>query len=331
MQRPELSVVVASHDRPLRLRWLLNALAAQSLDPDRWEVVVGHDSAGPETEALLAEHPLARRGSLRSRGLPPGTAPPGANRNAALALARGTTIVFTDDDCRPPEGWLAAVIEASHHHAGAIIQGPVAPDPDEAVMLRSPFPRTQSFSAVPRPWAECANIIYPKALLERLGGFAQDMYTGEDTELSRRALAAGARIVGDERMLTYHAVEEGTAGDAVRGAPRWGDLALLIHRHPELRSELFLRVFWKREHALLLLAALGTGLSLRGGLDGGRRWRSPAGLLLALPWALQRNAHGRGVRGQARALVALPGWAAIDLAEIVVLARASRRHRALIL
>src|SRR6478735_4805058 len=81
---PEISVVVASHDRPVRLRWLLNALEEQTLARERWEVVVAHDSSGPETEALLRDHPLARDGTLRHASLPAGSAPPGANRNAAL-------------------------------------------------------------------------------------------------------------------------------------------------------------------------------------------------------------------------------------------------------
>ena len=75
--RPEISVVVASHDRPVRLRWLLNALEEQTLDPARWEVVVGHDSAGPETAELLATHPLARSGRLRHVALPPARRPRG--------------------------------------------------------------------------------------------------------------------------------------------------------------------------------------------------------------------------------------------------------------
>src|SRR6478672_2900983 len=72
----ELSVIVASHDRPLRLRWLLNALEAQTLDRALWEVVVGHDSAGPETEELLTTHPLAQAGVLRHVRLEPGTGTP---------------------------------------------------------------------------------------------------------------------------------------------------------------------------------------------------------------------------------------------------------------
>src|SRR5213593_4083172 len=58
MADPLISVVVPSHERPLRLRWLLNALEEQTLAREQWEVIVAHDS-GPETQELLREHPLA--------------------------------------------------------------------------------------------------------------------------------------------------------------------------------------------------------------------------------------------------------------------------------
>src|SRR4051795_3420857 len=82
---PEVSVVVASHDRPVRLRWLLNALEEQTLAPGRWEVIVAHDS-GADTETLLRSHPLARAGGLRHLRLAPGTGP-AAKRNAAWRAA----------------------------------------------------------------------------------------------------------------------------------------------------------------------------------------------------------------------------------------------------
>ena len=37
---PEISVALATRDRPVRLRWLLNALEEQTLARDRFEVVV---------------------------------------------------------------------------------------------------------------------------------------------------------------------------------------------------------------------------------------------------------------------------------------------------
>src|SRR6202040_3789959 len=106
-----------------------NALEEQTLPADDWEVVVAHDSSGPETEELLSTHPLAARGTLRHVTLPPGSAPPGANRNAAWRIARGSVIAFTDDDCRPPADWLQNALSAARRSPGAIVQGATRKDP----------------------------------------------------------------------------------------------------------------------------------------------------------------------------------------------------------
>lgn len=321
MSVPALSVVVASHDRALRLRWLLNALSEQTLERSLWEVVVGHDSSDAETERVLTEHPLARDGVLRATRRRPGTGLPGANRNAAMRLAAAPTIVFTDDDCRPPTDWLEQVLMAVREHPGAIIQGPVAADPDEEAMLRSTHPRTQSFEQVPRPWAECCNIVYPRELIERAGGFREDVATGEDADLNRRVLALGAAYVGEERMLTYHAVEEGSALDAIRGVWRWADLAALVKRHPQLRRQFHLGLFWKTGHFWLLVALLGLGRSRRR-----RAW-----IAAMIPWVLQHRSGRDDLRGAVRDILELPGWAAVDLAEVLALAGGSVRHRSLLL
>ncbi len=321
MRQLELSVVVASHDRPLRLRWLLNSLERQTLDRTLWEVVVSHDSRGPETDQLLANHGLAADGTLRWTSLPAGTAPPGANRNAALALARGAVVVFTDDDCRPGPDWLEHVRRAAERHPGKIVQGPVAGDPDEEAMRRAPYPRTQAIEPVPTPWAECCNIIYPKELLERLGGFDPHVLSCEDTDLNRRALAAGALYVGDPSMLTFHAIEEATVSDWARASAKWSDVPWLLARHPELRGELYLRLFWKHEHFWLLVALWAACRAIR----------RPRWALLVAPWALRRGSHGRGMRARIRDLLELPGWALIDAAEILALARGSIRQRVVVL
>jgi glycosyltransferase involved in cell wall biosynthesis len=321
MPAPELSVVVASHDRPLRLRWLLNALEAQTLDRGLWEVVVCHDSSGAETDQLLATHPLALSGTLRSTRLQAGTAPPGANRNGAVGLASARTIVFTDDDCRPPPEWLANVRDAVVRNAGAIIQGPVRGDPDEDLIRLAPFWRTLYIPTVPGAWAECANIVYPRELFERIGGFMEDVYTGEDIDLNIRAQEAGGTYVGDQAMETYHAVYDLGLLGYIRGVGRWGDLALLFKRHPSLRERLTLGVFWKRTHALLPIALAGLVLRRRNSL-----WT-----VLIIPWAVQWEPRHGGPKGRVRHLLELPGWALIDLSEMVALTRGSIRHRSVLL
>jgi len=319
----KLSVVVASHDRPLRLRWLLNALEEQTLEREVYEVVVAHDSSGPETEELLRSHPLAAAGVLRHITFAAGPGP-ATKRNAAWRLACGETILFTDDDCRPPADWLANALAAVERHPAAIVQGTTRVDPDElAVKHHAPHARSQEVTP-PTPFAQTCNIAYPRALLERTGGFdeALPLAAGEDTDLAIRAQALGADMVAAPEVLTYHAVEAVTLPARLRETWRWQHLAYVVRRHPQLREHMPLRLFWKPSHARLAPALVGLALARR----------HPLALLLAAPWvAASRPSYGSSPRGLARAASELPARMAIDAVETAAMARGAVRHRTPIL
>ena len=318
---PALSVAVVA-SRPLRLRWLLNALEEQTLDASGWEVVVGVDTSDPAAWRLLETHPLARGGRLRtmeldrSQGL-------GAKRNATWKAARGATVVFTDDDCRPPPDWLAHVVEAVDREGEAVVQGRTVPDPHEAPLFHAaPWARSQ-FVEPPDLWGQTCNIAYPRVVLERLGGFDDRApNVGEDAELAARARAAGAPFCAAREMLTYHGVVTFSLPGYLRQAWRWGNLAYLFKRRPELRDRIYLWIFWKRTHVWLPPAVLAAVL--------GRR--TAAWLLLALPWTVNALPdYGPSARGRIRSLLELPGRAAIDAIELAACARGSVKYKTLLL
>jgi glycosyltransferase involved in cell wall biosynthesis len=306
----------------VRLRWLLNALAEQTVAPEDLEVIVAHDAGASETQHLLAEHPLALTGHLRALAFAPGSVGPSAKRDAGWRAARAPLILFTDDDCRPPPDWVARARAAARAHPGNIIQGATRSDPDEADVLRgAPWAHTVIVEP-PTVWAQTCNIVYPRELLERIDGFDHALGVGEDTDLARRAIRTGAQLVADPELLTYHAVLPAGLPGALRSLGRWGDMALLIKRHPDLRRHVFAGIWWKAEHAALAAAVTGTVL--------GRRQRRSA--LLAVPWVAMAMRHrGYGPRGLLRSLSELPGRAAIDAVETAVLAAGSVRHRTVLL
>ena len=300
-----IAVAIASHERPIRLRWLLNALEEQTMSG--FEVVVAHDS-GPdsETERLLREHPVVTRHVTFDSPLGPAEL-----RNAAWRATTAQFVAFTDDDCRPPATWVQRASSAAM--PDRIVQGATRPDPDEAALLTAPHPRTVWIDP-PTASAQTCNIVYPRELLERLGGFDERGFptcAAEDTDLAWRS---GARITGSPEVLTYHCVEAISLRARLRIAWRWRQLPKLIRRHPGLRRHMPLGLFWKRRHAWFVAALLT---------------RHP---LVLAAWAVDAlPSYGASRRGVARAVAELPVQALIDAVEVAALATGSARHRTLFL
>lgn len=318
---PAVSVVVASHARALRLRWLLNALEEQTLARERWELIVVHDYDAATAARVMERHPLGESGTLRHHAIEPGTGSPARQRNIGWRAARAPLVAFTDDDCRADPGWLEGMLRAAESSEGAVVQGRVRPDPFEWMVFLAPHVRTLEVDPV-NPYAQTANILYPRALLERLEGFDEAAVAGEDVGLSLRARAAGARFTAAPDALVYHAVESHPLPGILKQNLKWRYLAYLVKRHPEFRRELTLGVFWDPEHLMVTLAAAG--------LAGARRNR--ALLALAAPYAVRvAGRRGPGAKSRAIALAELPGAFVRQFAEVAGMAAGSVTHRTLLL
>jgi glycosyltransferase involved in cell wall biosynthesis len=319
----DITVVVPSHSRRLRLRWLLNALEEQTLEPRKWEVVVVHDYPAQEARALVDEHPLAAAGVLRSVVIEPGTGSPARQRNLGWRSARTPLVAFTDDDCRPDERWLERLLDAAGRHPNAIVQGATRPDPFEVAVFAGPHVRTIHVDP-PGPFGQTCNILYPRDVLERVGGFDERVpaAAGEDTDLALRARASGTSMVGAPEALVYHAIEARDLAGAVRLARKWEHVAFVVREHPEIRRAFGSRVFWRPTHRRLALALAG--------LIAARRFPPAMGLVLPYVWA-SLNRRGPSMRRRLVCAVEFPGELVVDIAEMGALVRGSVRYRTLVL
>jgi GT2 family glycosyltransferase len=317
---PALTVVVASHARHLRLRWLLNALEEQTLGAP-WEVVVVHDYDESTAERVLGRHPLAASGRLRHLAIEPGTGSPARQRNLGWRAAQAALVAFTDDDCRPEPDWLERLHDVAASRPGQLIQGATRPDPLEHAVLAAPHVRTMLIDPV-GPYAQTCNILYPREVLESLGGFDERAVAGEDVGLSLRARRAGRPIAAAPDAIVNHAIESHTLPGVLRQNLKWRHLAYLVKRHPEFRSELVLGVFWDADHLRVSLAAAAV-LAAR---------RRRGALALAVPYALAASRR-RGPAACERALATaeMPGQAVRQLAEVLGLVAGSVRHRTVLL
>jgi GT2 family glycosyltransferase len=258
VERPRVSVVVPTRDRVGRLRKLLDSLREQTLR--EFEVIVVDDGSTRGTPELMrreregeVEAELRRLRDVR-RELAGG---PSAARNDGWQLARAPLVAFVDDDCVATPDWLRALVEAAERAPGAIVQGRTLPDPREADRL-GPYSRSLWVDE-PGPYYQACNILYPRELLERLGGFDAEAFphVGEDQDLAWRAIAKGARVEWAPEALVHHGVRKLGPIGALRVAVRWTPSIRLFARHPALRREHLVHgLFWKGSHYLLARAVV---------------------------------------------------------------------------
>ena len=313
MSEPEVSVVIPTRNRETRLRFGLEALAEQTLDRARFEVIVVR---AEDTDLPWCEAPEGL--DVRFIAAPKG---PALQRNVGWRAARGRLVAFTDDDCRATPDWLERLVAA----AGGpddILQGRTQPDPTEDHLLHGRA-RSIRIDAVD-PWFPTCNIAFPRALLERVGGFDEDFPTawGEDTDLGLRAIGAGGTVFYVPEAVSYHAVNARTMRQAMREGWRRDSLPLVVARHPRQRRALFLDVFVRRTHAHFVLALAGL-LPVR---------RRPLlGFLAMVPYLCNREPLHVAVRTIPRIIFHLPARVAVDATEVAAVGRAAVRERVLVL
>src|SRR5881392_1363526 len=96
---PEVSVIVPVRDNAAGIHGLLPRLAAQTLAPNRFEVVISDDGSHPRSleEVQTGDGVRVIRGPRRTSY---------AARNQAVRVARGRVLAFCDSDCLPARSWL---------------------------------------------------------------------------------------------------------------------------------------------------------------------------------------------------------------------------------
>jgi glycosyltransferase involved in cell wall biosynthesis len=237
------AVVVPARDAAATLPATLDALAEQTAAA---EVIVVDNGSRDATAALAQAHPAVTRVVRRERGEGPGAA-----RNAGVAATTATALAFTDADCAPAPGWLAAGLAALEH--AELVQGRVVPD--------GPVGASEHSVWVDRETGlyETANLFVRREWFDRVGGFGPGIEAagrpfGEDVLFGWALRRAGARTAFSADALVRHAV---LPADPLAERRRLQHFPALIRAVPELRGALFARAFLTRRTAAFDLALLG--------------------------------------------------------------------------
>jgi glycosyltransferase involved in cell wall biosynthesis len=211
--KPEVSVVVPTRDRSELLERLLGALARQTVDSSRFEVLVADDGAGGDATAKLVQgRPFAR---LVPTGGHQGQA---RASNLALEQARADVIAFTDDDTLPADDWVERGLAALSANGADICAGHIelspSAEPSTAELVDIGRGYLDQQAMVAEGYGVTANLWVRREVAERVGGF-REIWSGQsqrfmrstaghDRDFVERAVLAGATLAYTPDAIVQH-------------------------------------------------------------------------------------------------------------------------------
>jgi len=212
---PDLSVVVPTFNRCDVLAATLDALAAQTLDADRWEVVVVDNGSSDGTSAMLDERRATYPVPLRvGREPKPG---PAAARNRGVAETSGRLLLLLGDDTPPADpDLLQRHVDLHVDTADEVaVLGRIEWDPAATVTplmrwlaqgVQFSFGGLQAGPVDPRTNVVSSHLSLKRAMLERVGGFDEryPRAAHEDTDLGTRLAQDGLELRYVPELLVWH-------------------------------------------------------------------------------------------------------------------------------
>jgi peptidoglycan/xylan/chitin deacetylase (PgdA/CDA1 family)/GT2 family glycosyltransferase len=238
---PDLSIVLATHNRRSMLQRCVEALGRQTQDPSTFEVVVGDDGSSDGTVEMLRG--LGTEFTLTPLDL--GKVGRAAARNAAIEAARGRICLVIDDDVIAEPELVAAHLEAHRDERivgiGRLAQAP----PDGRDWYSAQFAQTwnEHFDRLEGravDWTACyaGNLSAPREALLEAGGFVERA-AGEDLDIGYRLSRAGCAIRYLPRARALHDDRKSGArlvADSLRQGSRQLDL---VSDHPQMEANLY--------------------------------------------------------------------------------------------
>lgn len=199
---PLVSVIIPTYHDWDRLQLCLDALKNQTYPREHFEIIVVNNDPKdtvplsldtPENCVLLVE---SKPGSY-------------AARNAALSIAKGEILAFTDSDCCPKQNWLEVAVNYLNMNTEVErIGGEIALFSEnkklnwfEIYETLFAFPQNEF---VKTGMAATGNMITRKKVFDIVGVFNDSLMSGGDGEWGRRAQKEGAKIIYLKDCIVFH-------------------------------------------------------------------------------------------------------------------------------
>ena len=246
---PDVSIIIPHLNQPALLRKCLLCLQEQSFDMRRAEIIVIDNGSHEVPADVIRAFPNVVLASESEAG-------PGPARNRGVALSRAPILAFTDSDCLPDRGWVAAILARFTAEPDlAIIGGDlriVIPSPDTPTMAEAfelLYGFRQRLNITRHRFSATANMATRRAVLDAVGPFG-GLQLSEDRDWGQRAARMGYRTEFAPEALVRHPARRTMAALHAQ----WG--RHVSHFYRESTADRCGRVKWTLTIPLMVLSPL---------------------------------------------------------------------------
>ncbi len=189
MSKAFISVIIPTYKDWNGLLVCIEALSVQTYPKESYEIIVADNNP-------IGEPPLLPPYVIYIKETKPGSY---AARNAALRIAKGKIIAFTDSDCIPDKYWLEKGLECVTENNVNRVAGKVELYFDKgkhsaAASYEKAFAFDQ-LKNVANGVSVTANLFVKRELFDQLGVFDSSLMSGGDVAWNKKAHASGDKIV----------------------------------------------------------------------------------------------------------------------------------------
>jgi glycosyltransferase involved in cell wall biosynthesis len=192
-RRVAVSIIVPAHNEEKLIGATLRTLAASAAAMgDPYEIIVVDDGCTDRTADIARDHG-ARVVAVNVRHI-------AAARNAGAREARGALFVFIDADTQIPETVLRRALDAWRE--GAVGGGAMAVFEEGAPRWATVMISATCWFMRRARWAAGCFVFVRRDVFERVGGFNERFYAGEEIHLSRAVKKHGRFVIIPDVVIT---------------------------------------------------------------------------------------------------------------------------------
>jgi glycosyltransferase involved in cell wall biosynthesis len=200
--KPHVSVIIPTYRDWERLKLCIAALEKQTYPADLFEVIIVNN----DSEDLCPNFSLPKNYKLIAEAKPGSY----AARNAALKIAKGEVVAFTDSDCQPQRDWLRSAVDLFGtdlrlYRIGGKVSLIVGENKKNiAEIYEKAYAFRQQDFVYDKGMAATANMVTKKAVFDKIGDFNENLMSGGDAEWGMRASAQGFKIKFSNDCVVWH-------------------------------------------------------------------------------------------------------------------------------